>query len=277
MDAEARRPVAYATAAERHQRNGIGLPSSPCPHSLRAVNLKYDFTAFNKAIAQKIQLSKTSVPDILADAAMKILIGSGSAPGLTKLTRKATIERIKSDMKVMVMGRTNAGKMLKSGKRQSGRPQMRSRLTWLALRWLKTRGEPKTKDLVRKAMAAILAARIKSRAYIAAGWLFCARSLLIGNPGLQKKHKLTRLKDSNIPTREDATAANSFATPIRIQGNTASLVLHNTSRGGETVGMENVQQAINNATKDVQLYSDNEVAKEVLKQMFQGTNFSVRG
>jgi hypothetical protein len=230
------------------------------------VNVKYDFSGLNKALAQKVQLSRTPIVDIVQDAAMKVLIGTGTGDGLVQLTRKATVARIKSDLNKPVAGRL--------GKPSSprGRTITRPLLFWLALNVLKRTGAGYVPEIVKQTMAAILKMRIASRAYIAAGWLWAARDLHEKSPYLQKKHKLTRLKQRNIPTVDKAargTAANSFATPVKVSGYTASIVLTNTSRGGDTVGMEFVQQALNNATKDVQVYIDNKVGKEILKQIFQ--------
>ena len=231
--------------------------------------MKYDFSGLNKALAQKVQLSRTPVVDIVQDAAMKVLIGTGTGEGLVQLTRKATKERIKADMNVPVSGKIGSG---------SGRTITRPRLFWLALQWMKQNGRTFSKDTVREVMSVILKMRIKSRAYIAAGWLFCARELHEKSPYLQKKHKLTRLKARNIPTvdkNEGGTAANSFATPVRVNGYTASIVLTNTSRGGNTVGMEFVQQALNNATKDVLQYVDKKLAVKLVRQLFKGVNCKI--
>ena len=233
------------------------------------MNVKYDFSGLNKALAQKVQLSRTPVVDIVQDAAMKVLIGTGTGEGLVQLTRKATKERIKADMNVPVSGKIGSG---------SGRTITRPRLFWLALQWMKQNGRTFSKDTVREVMSVILKMRIKSRAYIAAGWLFCARELHEKSPYLQKKHKLTRLKARNIPTvdkNEGGTAANSFATPVRVNGYTASIVLTNTSRGGNTVGMEFVQQALNNATKDVLQYVDKKLAVKLVRQLFKGVNCKI--
>ena len=233
------------------------------------MNVKYDFSGLNKALAQKVQISRTPVVDIVQDAALKVLIGTGAGQGLVGLTRKATKERIKADMNVPVSGKIGSG---------SGRTITRPRLFWLALQWMKQNGRTFSKDTVREVMSVILKMRIKSRAYISAGWLFCARDLHEKSPYLQKKHKLTRLKARNIPTvdkNEGGTAANSFATPVRVNGYTASIVLTNTSRGGDTVGMEFVQQALNNATKDVLQYVDKKLAVKLVRQLFKGVNCKI--
>ena len=233
------------------------------------MQIKYDFSGLNKALAQKIQLSRTPVVDIVQDAAMKVLIGSGTGAGLVGLTRKATKERITADMNKPVAGKIGSG---------SGRTITRPRLFWLALQWMKQNGRAFTKEAVREVMSVILKMRIKSRAYIAAGWLHCARDLHEKSPYLQKKHKLTRLKQRNIPTVDKAargTAANSFAAPVKVNGYTASIVLTNTSRGGDTVGMEFVQQALNNATKDVLQYVDKKLAVKLVRQLFKGVNCKI--
>ncbi len=236
------------------------------------MQIKYDFSGLNKALAQKIQLSRTPVVDIVQDAALKVLIGSGTGDGLVQLTRKATAARIKSDLNKPVSGRL--------GKPSSprGRTITRPLLFWLALNVLKRTGAGYVPEIVKQTMAAILKMRIASRAYIAAGWLWAARDLHEKSPYLQKKHKLTRLKARNIPTVDKAaggTAAQSFS--VTYTGDKrCSVKLYNTSRGGDTVGMEFVQQAINNATSDIQVYIDRKAVSEVLKEKFRGTSFSVK-
>jgi len=210
------------------------------------VQIKYDFSGLNKALKAKLDVGRTPIVDIVQDAALKVLIGSklnGEVlGGLVQLTRKATKERIKADMNAPVAGKIGSG---------SGRTITRPRLFWLALQWMKQNGRTFSKETVREVMSVILKMRIKSRAYIAAGWLWCARDLYEKSPYLQKKHKLTRLKARNIPTvdkNEGGTAAQSFS--VTYTGyKQCSVKLFNTSRGGDTVGMEFVQQAINNATK----------------------------
>ena len=240
------------------------------------MRVSYDFSGLNKALAQKVQISRTSVVDIVQDAALKVLIGSklnGEVlGGLVQLTRKATVARIKSDLNKPVAGRI--------GKPSSprGRTITRPLLFWLALNAVKQSGAGYIPEIIKQTMAAILKMRIKSRAYIAAGWLWAARDLYEKSPYLQKKHKLTRLKARNIPTvdkNEGGTAANSFATPVRVNGYTASIVLTNTSRGGDTVGMEFVQQALNNATKDVLQYVDKKLAVKLVRQLFNGVNCKI--
>ncbi|CAB4171613.1 hypothetical protein UFOVP930_6 [uncultured Caudovirales phage] len=231
------------------------------------MQIKYDFSGLNKALSQKIQIPGNSLVNVVQDAAMKVLIGTGTGEGLVQLTRKATVERIKSDMNVPVSGKIGGG---------SGRTITRPRLFWLSLQWLKQNGRAFSKEAVREVMSVILKMRIKSRAYIAAGWLHCARDLHEKSPYLQKKHRLTRLKARNIPMVDKAangTAAQSFS--VTYTGNKeCKVTLYNTSRGGDTVGMEFVQQAIDNATADVQVYLDKKVAMDVLKQITKNGNFS---
>jgi hypothetical protein len=235
------------------------------------MSVTYDFSGLQKAIRQKVSLSKTPIPDIVQDVALKLLVGSGTGPGLVQLTRKATAERIKADMNVPVSGRLGKG----TG---SGRMITRPRLFWLALGWLKARGIPASKADVKETMMLILRFRIASRAYIAAGFLWCARNLYEGSAYLKKKHKFTRLREKDMPMVDKeagGSAANSFATPVIINGNTARIVLTNTSRGGGTVGLENLQQAINNAETDVMEYVDKKVAVGLVKEMFKGVNCKI--
>lgn len=239
--------------------------------------VEYDFSGLNKALSQRIQLPRTDIPGVVQDAALKVLVGSGTGEGLVQLTRKATAARIKADLNRPTVGRSNAV-MLKSGKMRAGRPKTKPLLFWLALAAMKKTGAGNIPEIVKQTMAAIIKMRIKSRAYIAAGWLWAARDLYEKSPYLQKKHSFTRLKARNIPTvskQESGTAANSFATPVRISGYTASIVLTNTSRGGGTVGIEFVQQALNNAEKDIMEYVDKKVAVGLVKEMFRGVNCKI--
>jgi hypothetical protein len=236
------------------------------------VQVKYDFSGLNKALSQKVQISRTPIVDIVQDAAMKVLIGTGTGEGLVQLTRKATKEQIKADLNKPVAG--TIGKP----SRPRGRTITRPLLFWLALNVLKRTGAGYVPEIVKQTMAAILKMRIASRAYIAAGWLHCARDLHEKSPYLQKKHKLTRLKARNMPMvdkAESGSAANSFATPVKVNGYTASIVLTNTSRGGGTVGIEFVQQALNNATQDVMEYVDKKVAIGLVKEMFKGVKCKI--
>lgn len=237
------------------------------------MRVSYDFSGLNKALKAKLDVGRTPIVDIVQDAALKVLIGSKlngeKLEGLVGLTRKATKERIKADMSVPVAGKIGGG---------SGRMITRPRLFWLALQWMKQHGRTFSKETVREVMSVLLKMRIKSRAYIAAGWLWCARDLHEKSPYLQKKHKLTRLKARNMPMVDKAasgTAAQSFS--VTYNGDKrCSVRLYNTSRGGDTVGMEFVQQALNNATSDIQAYIDKKVVKGVLSEMLQGSNFVVR-
>ena len=245
------------------------------------MQVKYDFSGLNRALKAKLDVGRTPIVDIVQDAALKVLIGSKISGevlgGLVQLTRKATKERIKQDMTEMVVGRTNSI-TTKSGNVRAGRVIVKPRIFWLALQWMKQNGRTFSREAVREVMSVILKMRIKSRAYIAAGWLHCARDLHEKSPYLQKKHKLTRLKARNMPMvdkAESGSAANSFATPVRVNGYTASIVLTNTSRGGGTVGIEYVQQALNNATTDVMEYVDKKIAVGLVKEMFKGVKCKI--
>jgi hypothetical protein len=225
-----------------------------------------DFTPFQAALGTKLAIAvkkNRAAADIVNDAGLKILVGFKGGEGLVQLTRKATVARITADLNKPVVGRTNAVR-LKSGKTRAGRPQTKPLLFWLALQVMKRTGAGNIPEIVKQTMAAILKMRIKSRAYIAAGWLFAAKDLFEKSPG---KHKFTRLMPRNIPTVETGTAATSFAVPA-IPGRT-TLTLVNTSRGGGTVGMEYAQQAINNATADIQVYIDREAGKQFANELFK--------
>jgi len=52
-------------------------------------------------------------------------------------------------------------------------------------------------------------------------------------------------------------------------------VLNYSSRGGGTVGIEYVQQSVNNATTDIMDYVDKKVAVGLVKEMFKGVNCKI--
>ena len=225
-----------------------------------------DFSPFQAALGTKLAIAvkkNRAAADIINDAGLKILVGFKGGEGLVQLTRKATKERIKQDMSVMVVGQTNS-RTTKGGKKRQGKPLVKPRLFWLALQWMKENGRAFSKETVREVMSVILKMRIKSRAYIAAGWLFAAKDLFEKSPG---KHKFTRLKQSKIPTVEVGSAAQSLAIPA-VAGK-PTLTLINTSRGGATVGMQFAQEAINNAKKDIQIYIDREAGKRFSRELFR--------
>lgn len=211
-----------------------------------------------RAIAEKERVSRYTEAECINMAAKTIVLGSSNGKGLVQLTRKATAERIKADMHQMVTARTHKGgpqRQFTSDYRFSTIP----RIIALAARWLVKRGEqPRNgsraemdawRSRISSACTTIMNARIRSRAYVAAGWLWAGRDLAKFVPG----QKLTRMGDGNMPVRDDGTAAQSYA--LAATGNNPVARVYNTSRGAGVVCTQDVfQAAIDNATHDIDMY-----------------------
>jgi hypothetical protein len=189
------------------------------------MSLTVNLTNFHRSMRLMMQVPKKYGPEVLNKSVLKVAIGSSNGYGLVHLTPKATKAKIEGDLKRNKLG-------LK-----------------MAVKWLKKRGEKPTQRNVQIAYDRIRVARIKSRAYIAAGWLYAASKLAPHVPG----QSLTRLGARNIPTFDEGSAAISFA-----RFATAGKLLagiFNTSRGAGSVCPDSVvQAAVDYAVKDNLIY-----------------------
>jgi hypothetical protein len=204
------------------------------------MSMTYDLTFLNTAINKMREIPKKVGKDVVNKSALQITIGSGSAKGLVQLTKKATEARIRKDL----------GKMVSYKGRKRGSRSVRL-IILLATRALVKRKEKPTRMAVYSEGLRIIKARIQSRAYIAAGWLAAAKDMAAKVPG----HGLNRLEPRNIPTRDDASAAESFAIAAT-QGRLVAGIF-NTSRGAGIICPPSViQQAIDGETDNLNQYLD---------------------
>lgn len=180
-----------------------------------------DLRGFNKSIALLRQVPKRYGPDVLNKSVVKVAIGSGGEKGIVQLTKKATKGRIEADLK-----RNKRG-------------------IKLAVAWLKRTGQPITREAVSKAYERIRAARVKSKGYIAASWLFAVVGIARVTPGLS----LSRLNARGADRWGGGTAKDSFGRPAKPEALRAGLF--STARGAELISSNSViQMAVDGATAD---------------------------
>jgi len=210
-------------------------------HSRTVVKLD----TFNKVLSALARVKDKSYADLTNKHLLQVVVGAKgergrTVKGLVHLTKKATKERIVSDMAVMV----------------NGKP----RVVGLAIAWLAKRGTKITTASINSAIEAIITARIVSRAFIAASWLHSAKKLAPFVPG----HTLTRLTDGKVPlfhnSHASKTARADHATPnmtvfTATVYNTApshpNNVRDGTSDGAEKVARAAINRALGNAITDM--------------------------
>lgn len=199
---------------------------------------KFDTSKIKEAIQAMRQIPKKEGPGVLNKSILQVAIGSGSAKGLVQLTKKATEARIREDMAQMV---TAVGKR--------GGAHSAPRVVLLAVRWLRnTQGitGPRSwskddqlywRSKISETCDAIIKSRVKSRAFIAAGWLWAARDIAPKVKGVN----LNRLEPKNLPTISNGMAADSYARAAYSESLFAGI--YNTSKGCDVVCTSNVLQA----------------------------------
>ena len=200
---------------------------------------------FNKVLSALAKVKSQSYADLTNKHLLQVVVGAKgeggrTVHGLVHLTRKATVERITADMDKIVNGK--------------------KRITGLAIAWLVKRGEQISTGSIDRLEALILAARIKSRAFIAASWLHSAQKLAPFVPG----HTLTRLTDANVPMYYNAHAGKTARADHATQNmkvfkatvyNTAPSHPFNVRDGGSDgaakVARAAINRALGNAIKDM--------------------------
>lgn len=187
------------------------------------MSAKVDLTQFFRSVHLMAQVPGKHGPDVLNKSVLKVALGSKGSQGLVQLTKKANKGKIERDLRRNKLG-------LK-----------------LATRWLKSKGKKVTRASVAQAYKQIETARVRSRAYIVAGWLFAAAKLAMRTPG----SKLTRAGASS--KWDGGTAKDSFARAA-VSSSLVSAIF-NTSRGAGVVTPDAlIQEAVNNTTADNAVY-----------------------
>lgn len=242
----------------------VGRLRLSTPHSSSAVPVTVNLFGFHQAVKAISELPRKHGPDILNRNVLKVAIGAKGVKGLVQLTPKATVSRIESDL-FKRHGPEFAYKLAVEWLRSRGRTAPKSRPPELGgsqspqnvAAWMDWRRD------VGAAAQAILDARKKSRAYIAAGWLFAAKNLAKSVRGTN----LTRLADKNLPTRDDGTASQSFARAAT--GGSLVAGIFNTSRGAGN--FEHViPVAVQNVIADMESYLERKLGAAI-RDVVSGT------
>lgn len=209
---------------------------------------KVDTSRLMDAIRKMQDIPKKEGPAILNKSVLQVVIGSGGNKGLVQLTKKATEAQIKTDLSQMV---TTVGKR--------GGTKSTPRVIALAAQALVKKGiRPRSwsqedqllwRSQVSDMADRIIKARVKSRAFMAAGWLFAAADMAqkAGNQNLRiSKNKSIELK-SNGEAKDSFAKAAKAGTPIA--------GAYNTATGAEKICTPGVLQlAINGETNNIRKY-----------------------
>lgn len=162
--------------------------------------------------------------DVTNSSMMKVIIGSGGGPGIVQLTPKADKQQILNDLTANGLVYRLASKALRR------KPYTGTR-----------------KKALENMVNVIITARVRSRGFIAASWLVCARKLR-----RYVKGNLNRL-GRNIETRDKGEAATSFVIPA--SGNRLTAGSFSTAEGAKVVSPDAlIQAAVDYATADNLVY-----------------------
>lgn len=179
------------------------------------VNLK----GFNQKLKQIGQVTSRTLPRELNQQMLQLIVGGKGQKGLVHYTKKATSAQILADLS------KNVGYRLPGGQFFSSRL---SRV--LAAQWLHKRGDRITRAALDAAEQAIIKQRVKSRAFIAASWLWSARALAPFVPG----NTLTRLNESDLPTWDGGRAKDAFGkTQAAKENNIRTIIFNTAGRAGK--------------------------------------------
>lgn len=193
---------------------------------------------------------------------LQVAVGSGDGakfPGLVHTTQKATEARIRADLDKVVDGKRGL-----------------KLITLLALGWLKGRSVLfKMDDSIVKATEELITkARIRSRAFIAASWLFSARELAKHVPGA-KFDRMHKSPDDMELTERGHVARTARAVPARPGSNKFFCALYNTapshphnvhrgtSDGAARVAKAGKTRALNAQIRDMRDYIRRKMKEEL--------------
>lgn len=211
---------------------------------------KIDTSKIKAAIQEMRMIPKKEGPDVLNKSILQVAIGSGSGKGLVQLTKKATQERIQEDMMQIV---TTTGKR--------GGSHSAARVVVLAAQWLRDKQGitgPKSwkpddqlywRSQISAACEKIIKARVKSRAFIAAGWLWAAKDIAPKVKGA----KLSRMEPKNVPMLSGGEAADSYGREAQPQSLFAGV--YNAAKGTEVICTSGVlQSALDGEARNIHQY-----------------------
>jgi hypothetical protein len=198
--------------------------------------LKVDLSRFKFFVREIARYRKKDEAEMLNKGLTTAIIGSSKYKGIVQLAPKATKERIRAD--------------LKEG-------DLNVRLAMAQLRKEGYFGTLHSRAEIQQKVAQICKARIKkrlkSRAYIAAGWIKSLQDL-----GILKSRTKGKRETNFWAGGSAAQGYGVRATPGRLRASAFSM-----ARGSEKVLGTLLQTAVNNACEDMKDYFRNKIAARV--------------
>lgn len=237
------------------------------------MELKVDTRAFAKAVAEKIPLCKKAASDVLNEEALKAIIGAKGVQGAVHIAPKATRGRIKADLNKKVQA-VNNRRFFKAAANARGAETARTRSAYhsvkllyvLAAKSLKRRGVGKGlspaawRQAVASRASEIAQKRDASRAYIVAGFLYCAQQLA---KAAVLKAGLSRLKDRDVILPSEQRKSGGEIGTLGQVATKSSMVVEftNNARGSLEIGLTAMNEGLRNAAKDMQTYIERKLAE----------------
>ena len=242
--------------------------------------VEVDTTEFMKQVERVVARGCSVMAVELNKRVAQVLIGAKGYKGAVHLTRKATASRIKRDLLKkyqahQVAGTYKAHKRLGFAKAPQGGTKPVPLVIIKASKMLKKKGQSKGLGIagwraaVSGASALIMKARDQSRAYLAAGWLNCAKDL-----GVDIKSRLVKLRhESGI--KRPASASNAF----RATSGNLEVRCYNASADEGTAAGAIVQEGLNagiaEQVKDMETHLQKR-AEEAMAKAARDAEFAAR-
>jgi len=192
---------------------------------------------FQKTLNDYVAVSNKTFAEALNFQMLKVVVGGKGVNGLVQLTQKTTAARIRADLARPVIRRLKGGKVFTGTLGEA-----------IAAKFMHEKGIPITVAGLAHTLARLIEFRTeKSRAFVAASWLWAARELSKHVKG----NTLTKIRDeSYIPmipggTASEAERKGHSAIPGRL-----SVTVFNTS-GVDKVASKAVPRALGNIKRDI--------------------------
>lgn len=209
---------------------------------------KASLIRFNHTIVAMAKARKKVFPEELNRQMLKALVGGQGFEGLVQLTTKASEEEIRAFLSQEVTYQIKG----------KGTPLRAKMSRVLAAEGVFKRDGKVTKAALDEMEKLLINARVRSRAFMAASWLFSAFDLAKSVPG----NTLTR--QSSVPMTDQAKrrkANTADSDPAREGKN--KVTVFNTAEGARKVAMKFIPKALNNVVKDMRLYLGKKYAQTV--------------
>jgi hypothetical protein len=212
-----------------------------------STRLTVSLAGFQRAVEAIAKAKNSFLPLELNRQMLKVLVGAPGVKGLVHLTLRALESDIRADMARVVTYSIRGGTPITA---------RLSRV--LAAQALYRQGGHITRAALEVMEKKIIDARVRSRAYMAASWLFSAFDLAKTVPGN------TLNRQDNIPMTTQARKNKaSDADSIPATASRLKVTAFNTARGASKVATRPIPTALNNARLDMIKYLGKKFAKAV--------------